>query len=146
MKKIINNKLEGLKTTEVLTKLIENQKSLEVNLKSINSSNQVKTIPVNSASKIEFIPMNEIIYCYADLSYTKIISFNKKGIISSKSLKEFETMLNCEFFYRISKSILVNTKQMQSYNKKTGQLTMRDNSILIVSRRKRTDFTSVILK
>jgi two-component system LytT family response regulator len=146
MLKIKKIKNEVLDSKPVLKTVVENQIALEKYLQKIIKSNQVKTVTVNSASTIDFISINDIVYCRSDSSYTTIILFNKKMLTSSKQLKEFEELFIYENFIRISKSLLINTKQIQSYNKRTGQVTMKGNTVLEVSRRKKADFLTIILQ
>ena len=130
----------------ILTTLMENQVSLEKRFQEILKFNKVKTVTVNSASKIDFIPIHEIVYCRANLAYTEIMPLNKKCLTSTKPINEFEELLNLNYFFRISRSLLINLNQIQSYNKKTGKVTMKDNTILNVSRRKKAEFLLTILK
>ncbi len=61
-------------------------------------------------------------YCYADQSYSVIVTFQGKEITVSKPLKELQEQLPANQFYRTHKSYLVNifyirkfTKQNESY-------------------------------
>ena len=141
------NKLEDIiiNNGNILKALMEHQTSLEVHLQSFIKSNTNKTIAVKGATKIDFILINEIIYCSANLAYTDIISVNNNKVISSKSINEFEDYLASYPFYRISKSYLVNIKHIHSYNKKSGQLLMKNKDLLDVARRRKTQFLSAIL-
>lgn len=47
-------------------------------------------------------------YCYADESYSGIVTYLGKEIIISKSLKELQSMLPANHFYRTHRSFLVN--------------------------------------
>jgi two-component system, LytTR family, response regulator len=134
---IVNNNV-------ILTSLMENQIALETHLQSIIKSKHHHTIAVNGASKIDFIPINEILYCKANLAYTDIISKNNNNVISTKPINDFEESLSNHSFFRISKSLLINTRQIHSYNKRSAQVLMKNKDLLDVARRRKTEFLSNI--
>jgi len=140
-------KLENIisNTNNVLSSLMEHHISLESHLQNIIKTNLPQTIAINGASKIDFIPINEIIYCSANLSYTDIISTNNSRVIATKPINDFEEYLAGHSFFRISKSLLVNTKHIHSYNKKSGQLLMQNKDLLDVARRRKSVFLETVL-
>jgi len=64
-----------------------------------------------------FIMLNtrNIEHCYANQSYSVIVTYTKKEIIIAKSLKEVEEMLPEKQFYRTHKSYLVNIYYIRKY-------------------------------
>lgn len=132
-------------TSNALSSLMEQQISLETHLQSLIKSNSTQTIAIKGASKIDFIPINEIIYCSANLAYTDIISINNNKVIASKSINEFEVYLSGYPFFRISKSFLVSINHIHSYNKRSGQILMKNKDLLDVARRRKTEFLSAII-
>jgi two-component system LytT family response regulator len=153
MKELISNKIKRLveledvvlNISQAISKLIENQMSLEVHLQEIIKSNTVRTVAVNSASKIDFIPVDDIIYCSADSSYTKIMLLENNDLFVTKSMNEFEKKLSNFSFFRISKSFLINLRNVHSFNKKSNQVLMKNQTVLEVSRRKKAEFMTAIL-
>ncbi len=148
--RLFNDRIEKLEeiivnTNDVLSSLMEHQISLESHLQELVKSNISKTIAIKGAIKIDFIPIDEIIYCSANLAYTEIISLNNNKVTSTKSINAFEDYLSCYSFYRISKSLLINTKHIHSYNKKNGQILMQNKDLLDVARRRKSEFLSAIL-
>lgn len=70
------------------------------------------TIAIPTQNSLEFIDVNEIILCQAESSYTEIY-LEKETLVSSKNLKEIETILsNFPIFFRTHPSYLVNIKQI----------------------------------
>ena len=139
--------LEGLvlNTNQALIQLLENQISLDVHFQELIKTKQIEHVAVNSASKIEFIPVNEIVYCKANLAYTELFSLNDHVLTASKSLNEVENQLSNSDFFRISKSLLINTNHVYSFNKRSHQVLMKNNVLLDVSRRKKVEFLTTIL-
>jgi len=148
--KHINSHLSSL-TDEIITNkeilkiVMEQQVSLEKHFQEIITTNNKLTLPINSSSKIDFVPICEIMYCQAELSYTHVHTINHNIILSTKTINELELSLtNCSFF-KVSKSILVNTKFIHSFNKKNNQIIMKNNDLIDVARRRRTDFLETVL-
>ena len=140
-------KLEDMvvNTNNILSSLLEYQVALESNLQEIIESNKSLIIAIKGASKIDFIPINEIVYCSASLSYTEIITLNNNKVVATKPINEIESELSTNYFFRISKSLVVNTNQIHSYNKRSGQILMKNNDLLDVARRRKSSFLSTIL-
>lgn len=83
-----------------------------------------------------FIKISEIIRCESDVNYTWFYLEKGEKILASKTLKEFEEMLDEYNFYRIHKSHLVNLSHLKRYIKgEGGSVIMSDNSEVEVSRR-----------
>lgn len=129
-----------LNTNNVLSKLMDYQMSLELQLQEIIKSNGAQYLTIKSTNKIDFIPIKEIIYCSANLSYTEIITENHGSVLASKAISEFNKRLINYNFYKISKSSLINVKKIHSYNRKTNEVTMKNHDVLQVARRRKNDF------
>lgn len=92
-------------------------------------------LAVNTSNKTYFLLPDEIIRCEADGNYTKITCGNKEVILSSKTLKEFDDLLNSYNFIRVHRAHLVNIKYIRSFENE-NKLVLSDNSAIEVSRRK----------
>lgn len=61
-------------------------------------------------------------------------------ILSSRTLGDFESLLDVYGFFRIHKSYLINLKHLKKYLRgEGGQVVMTDGSTLDVSRRKKDE-------
>lgn len=88
-----------------------------------------------------FINTVDIIYCEALGSYTNLFLRNNEKLLSSKTLKDFEEMLQKNSFCRIHHSFLINTNEIKRYIKGDGGTVIMSNKIeLPVSKRKKEDF------
>ncbi|HRW63145.1 MAG TPA: LytTR family DNA-binding domain-containing protein [Bacteroidales bacterium] len=67
-----------------------------------------KKIVIKTTGSYKKIPVEEITYCKADGSYTRICFGKDESIVVTKLLKELETELQAPEFFRISRSHLVN--------------------------------------
>lgn len=96
-------------------------------------------VPVAHGFKI--MDCDHIIRFMADDCYTKIFTNDGKVITVSKTLKEFESIISAENFYRIHKSHLINLHYVKEFSKLDGGIViMKDGSKLDLSRRKIHDF------
>lgn len=98
-------------------------------------------IAIPSVDGIEFVEVNEIIRCQSDSNYTKLFLNNKKEIVSSKTLKEYELLLKEYGFARVHNSDMINLAHMKKYIKGDGgTVIMNDGSEVEVSRRRKDEF------
>ncbi len=84
------------------------------------------------------VDTRDIIRCESDGSYTLFFICPDKKIIISKSLSEYEEILNDHNFIRVHKSHLVNIDHIESYEKSYGGfLIMKNKSQVPVSARRK---------
>lgn len=87
------------------------------------------------------VKLDEIIYCEAERSYTIFHLENKRTVTVSKSLIEYDNLLQDTQFLRIHKSFLVNLHHVKEYQRgEGGTVIMSDNAEIEVSRRKKEFF------
>lgn len=113
---------------------------LDKNVKSESiQDNEKLVLPASHGFNVFII--NDIIRMEAEGCYTKVITMDKKSIIVSRTLKDFEDTLPKEKFCRIHKSHLINLNHIKDYSKISGNLvTMTDGSKVEISRRKSAEF------
>lgn len=80
----------------------------------------------------------EIIRCEADGNYTKFFLTNKKPVIASRTLKEFDEILSGQQFIRVHRAHLVNKRYIRSFTN-DHELQMSDDATVEVSRRRWED-------
>lgn len=86
----------------------------------------------------EFIETSNILYCESHSNYTTFFMKNKKKLVASKTLKEFEKLLEKYFFIRIHKSYLINPNHIKKYYRNDGgYLIMQDDKTIPVSKNKK---------
>lgn len=87
------------------------------------------------------IETEEIIRLEGDDCYTHVYLSDGKKIMVSRTLKEFENVLNEEMFFRIHKSHIINLSYFKEFTQLDGGFAiMKDGSKLEVSRRKQKEF------
>jgi len=87
----------------------------------------------------------DILYCEADNNYTKFNLLNKKPLLVSKTLGDFDELLSEHQFLRIHKSYLINIKYITKVNR-DGTLTMSDGKELTISKRKKEMVMGILKK
>ena len=87
------------------------------------------------------VKLDDIIYCEAERSYTIFHLDGKRTVTVSKSLIEYDNLLQDTQFIRIHKSFLVNLHHIKEYQRgEGGTVIMTDNAEIEVSRRKKEFF------
>lgn len=87
------------------------------------------------------VDTNDILYLEADTNYTVFHLKNLKKIVVSKSIKEYEEVLDSTMFFRAHKSSIINLKYLQEFSRVDGYYAvMVDGSSISVSRRKLQEF------
>jgi two-component system, LytTR family, response regulator len=106
-----------------------------------------ETIALPATDGLIFASVNDIVYCVADGSYTRIYMLDKSEIILSKTLGDVEELL-CEYhFFRIHHSSLINLKQVRKYIRgEGGEVVMSNGKSLLVARTRKVDFLNVFTR
>lgn len=109
------------------------------NIKNLSSNGNKIALP--TLDGLVFVPIKDIIRCESDANYTQFFILNEKPLVISKTLKEFEDMLETHDFVRVHHSHLINMLHIKRYIKgEGGIIVMIDNSEVEVSRRKKELF------
>ena len=100
---------------------------------------------MHSQDKIHIVNISDIIRCESSVNYTEFYFADRKKMVVSKTLKEYEDLLTDLNFYRVHQSHLVNTKYIREFVKtEGGHLIMTDGSMVPVSTRKRPDVVKML--
>lgn len=131
------------------TELIEAVKKLQQNVP--NSKERIdllldvvkdkkgpKRLALHTLEKIQVVEIAEIVRCESSGNYTTFYFTDGTNLLVTKTLKEFDKMLNKHDFIRVHQSHLINANQIREYAKtEGGYLVMKDNSRVPVSIRKK---------
>jgi two-component system LytT family response regulator len=114
-------------------------KVLLENLK--NAVNPFHKISIPTVHGFEFIQISDIIRMEAQGNYTSLFLNDKRQILSSRTLKEFDNLLSEMNFFRVHKSHLINLACIKSYQRgEGGVVTMNDGQEVEVSKRNKEAF------
>ena len=104
-----------------------------------------KKLGIPDASGIMFVKIQNIIRCESDGNYTNIFLNTGKKIVASKTLGEFESMLEGDGFFRIHRSHLINLIHLKKYHKGDhSHVELSDGTKADVSRRKKAGFMEAL--
>jgi two-component system LytT family response regulator len=106
----------------------------------LHTKGSIKKITLLGTRGYEILEIDEILYLTGQVNYTSFHFQNQKEIIVSKTLKEYEEMLEPFGFMRIHKSTLVNLSHIRHITRKENmEVIMSNGQTLHVSRRRVTD-------
>lgn len=95
-------------------------------------------IILKTAEAIYIVELNDIIYCKSDNNYTNFYLVGDNKLLVSRTLKEFDDLLSESGFLRVHQSYLVNSKQIEYFDKREGgSVVMKDGCKIPVSFRKK---------
>lgn len=98
-------------------------------------------ICIPSVKGFSVVQVRDIIYLEAESSYTIFHLFDGKKITASKTLSEYEEIIDTPAFLRIHKSYLVNLNFIKEYIKgEGGHVILTNGQEIEVSRRKKDQF------
>jgi two-component system, LytTR family, response regulator len=114
--------------------------TLLYNIQQLNNPVAMK-ICISDAKGFQVVDVADIISCEADSCYTIFHMRNNKTIISSKTMAEYEPILDDKSFFRIHRSFIINIGHVKEYHRGNGGSVIMSNSKEIeVSRRKKDEF------
>ncbi len=126
-------------------KLNENEKYKLLNESLKNSQKAHERLALHTQDKIHIVNINDILRCESNVNYTEFYFSNGKKLLVTKTLKDFEDLLDEQGFYRVHQSHLVNTKYIKEFVKTDGgYLIMNDGSNVPVSTRKRPEVMKML--
>lgn len=129
----VEKKLSGNIATR-LERLIENLKP---------PTPQSYKVALPTADGLVFVKIEDIIYCEASSNYTNIYTLDGKKHIVSRTLKEYEDLLEDHNFFRVHNSHLINLACIKKYVRGEGGYVIMVNDVsLDVAKRKKDAFLS----
>jgi two-component system, LytTR family, response regulator len=120
-------------------------KQIKDKLPSTKLNAKFDKIPIPTLRGLQFVHIAEILYLASEGNYTQIYLENKDNIVSSKSLGDYEILLESLHFFRIHHSTIINLSQIREYLKgEGGSVILRNGAELDVAKRKKKEFLELI--
>ena len=137
MKPIMPTELEdALNRVRDFSTKVKNDR-IGVLLENHKGEDKFKKLAVSTAEGVFYFEIENLVRCQAEGSYTFIFAIERKPLLASKSIKEYESILP-ENFYRVHKSHLVNFKYVKKLESgDQPRLILKDESFVTVSRRRK---------
>ncbi|WP_299780644.1 LytTR family DNA-binding domain-containing protein [uncultured Formosa sp.] len=115
----------------------ENHK-LKTLVENLKSNQGPKKIALPTADELFFVTVDDIIRCKGENNYTMFYMTDKRSILVSRTLKEWDELLSAYGFIRTHQSHLINKNHVKSYVKRDGgYILMEDGSTVSVSKHKK---------
>ena len=114
----------------------QNKQMLEQLLQTMQKKTPPQKIALPHLGGISFIEVDDMVSLQADSNYTIIHMNNMQKLVISKTLKDFEELLDPTQFARIHKSYIVNLRYIKEYSTTDGGIVkMTDGNQWSISRR-----------
>ncbi len=117
-----------------------NSNKVEKVLLNFNKNLSAKKITINTDGKLIFLEPEEIVFIESDGNYSTIHTIENKKIVVTKKLKEVNSLLPNELFFRIHNSYVINLKKVKEFYKTDGYVVLENNHKIPVSRQKKAAF------
>ncbi len=142
----VNELIKSINKAEELIQQDNISLKLDTFFSNIDSiSKKTKKIILKTTNNIYLVNINEIIRCESDRNYTHFYFLDKDKIVVSKTLKEYETLLNEYDFFRVHHSHLINLQCVEKLEKNNNNVViMKDKSKVPVSIRKKEELMKLI--
>lgn len=101
-------------------------------------------LALSTMEGVFFFEPAQIIRCEGENNYTRFYFPDRKPLLVSRTMKEFEDILTEHDFIRVHKSHLVNRKYVRHLDK-DDLLWLNDGSHIAVSRRKKEEVTKILM-
>lgn len=131
---------------ELRRSYLEIQEVYNQSLHNLNEHLQIKNGPVTKLtipeqSGFRLVNVADLMFLQADDNYTILFLTGDRKIVATRTLGEFEKILEGPDFFRIHKSTLINLNFLVGYSSFQGNFAeLKDGSRLDISRRKLAEF------
>jgi two-component system LytT family response regulator len=134
-----------------LTQTLEQEKKIyQDSLRALSEnihleSKNITRITVAEQFGFQLVNTSDIMYLEADSNYTIIHLSGLKKIVATRTMGDFEKILDQPAFFRIHKSIIINLQYLKAYSSYQGNsVQLTDGSSLSISRRRLIEFKEAI--
>lgn len=102
----------------------------------------LQKLVLRTAERIYSVNIQDIVRCESDKNYTTFFLINGSKLLVSKTLKDYETLLQPLHFFRCHQSHLINMLYFDHFVKSDGgnTIVMKNKSVVPLSTRKKEEF------
>lgn len=131
--KAVNKAIASTSTKREMVRLVEMQKKPE--------PKNNKVVAIAALDNVYLVDIDDILYCEAQGGYTRVHLKNHKEYISSRSISDYESILDKSCFFRIHHKYLVNINHIDTIDKKNGySCILKNHQKLPVAARRQENF------
>lgn len=114
--------------------------NFELAFKQFNERFNKKKVTINTDGKLIFIDADDILLVSGDGNYSTIELSNNQKIVVTKKLKEVNSLLPQDHFFRIHNSYIINLNHLKEFIKSDGYVVLTNNKKIPVARQRKSDF------
>lgn len=129
------NKIKKFKTRIVNSDNIEN-----ILIDFHNKNNDKKKITISTEGKLIFLNVDDILFAESDGNYSTLFLKDNQKILVTKKLKEINSVLPKNNFFRIHNSYIINLGKIKEFLKTDGYVVMESGHKIPVARQRKSDF------
>lgn len=141
----VEEKVEARESTPALASVLqlerETKEKMELLLRTLASTVPMEKMALPTGNGMEFVEIDTVVRCEGVINYTHIHFLKREPLLVTRTLKEFEQMLEGGNFFRAHNSHLINLQYVVRYIRSNGgQVVMADGKTVDISRRRRDEF------
>ena len=119
---------------------ILNSNKLEKFLLDINKKKSNKKITLNTDGKLIFLKTEDVLFIESDGNYSTFFLTKNQKLVVTKKLKDVNSLLPENDFFRIHNSYIVNLNKVKEFLKTEGYVVMESHHRIPVARQRKSDF------
>lgn len=126
---------------------LKNKKDLSAQYEALlnNIQSDKKKIILRTIESLYIFDINDIVRCQSERNYTNFFINDGRKIIISKTLKDYEDVLQYPLFLRCHRSHIINLNYLDRYDKSNGgTIVMKDGSEIPLSRSSKDRFFEIL--
>jgi two-component system LytT family response regulator len=131
--------VDKLKVQTLQLKQIGDQR-LKVLIENYGDERKIKKLVITNMEGFQVLNIEEIVRLEGDKNYTHFITTNNKKLTTSKTIGDYEELLNEFGFYRAHQSTIINLRHVKGYNKGDEEIEMTDGKLIKLSRHRKSEF------
>ncbi|MFI5205003.1 MAG: LytR/AlgR family response regulator transcription factor, partial [Flavobacteriales bacterium] len=116
-------------------------KRLKVLVENYGDDRKIKKLVIANSDGFKVVSIEDIIRLEGDRNYTNFVVKGEKKMTTSKTLGEYEELLEEYGFFRVHQSTLINLRHVKGYARGDGgEVEMTDGKHVQVSRHRKAEF------
>jgi len=140
LKPLMLNELQG-----AIRKVVQHYEAKGNSAGNVKPEENKNLVLINHSKGFTLIDFRDIVWLEASDNYTNLYLNGQKKIIASKTLKEFESILPEQDFFRVHRSALINIHFMKEYtNHEGGEVILSEGTRVQVSKARTQEFAEFI--
>ncbi len=134
----------AIKKAELQAEQNNTGQKLETLEHNLQDRHHLNKIAIPTLDGLLFFNIDEIVHLEAQSNYTMIYFTNHPKLLASRTLKDFEELLQPAIFFRPHHSHIINLNYIKRYIKGNGgQIEMQNGHYVDVARRKKEEFLKI---